>query len=196
MSRYRVRSGTVKQWQYCITGVLLVQRNYHTSQFYSRHSCETKGSRHYCCRGILVVIPQDFSAPAPTQNTSLQSTCVWTGFPKTQWSISFWIVWTFRTSNGSASLLFWKTFLHFAWVVGDAKCIVVMRVSVCVCLYVCLSVHVHMPTLLHGPGCNLGSGGGCPLVVHLWVDFQLVHGLRCYGNITWTVVTSLPSSLI
>jgi len=32
--------------------------------------------------------------------------------------------------------------------------------------------------------------------VHYWVDLQSVHGLRCYGNITRTVVTSLPSSLI
>jgi len=31
-------------------------------------------------------------------------------------------------------------FLHFAWVVHDAKCIVVTRVCVCVCVYVCLSV--------------------------------------------------------
>jgi len=51
----------------------------------------------------------------------------------------------------SMSLLFYL--LHFAWVV--AKCIVVTRV----CLYVCLCVYVHgrMPTLLHRPGCNLGN---------------------------------------
>ena len=50
-------------------------------------------------------------------------------------------------------------------------------------LCVCLSVRGRMPTLLHGPGCNLGSGRGCPLVVHYWADLQLEHGLRCYGNI-------------
>jgi len=27
-----------------------------------------------------------------------------------------------------------------------------------------------------------GSGRGCPVVVHYWVDLQLVHGLRLYGN--------------
>ena len=27
----------------------------------------------------------------------------------------------------------------------------------CVCVSVCLSVRSHMPTLLHGPGCNLGE---------------------------------------
>jgi len=43
-----------------------------------------------------------------------------------------------------------------------------------------------MPTLLHGPECNLGSGRGCPLVVHYWADLQSVHGLHCYGNITRT----------
>ena len=54
----------------------------------------------------------------------------------------------------------------------------------CVCLSVCLSVHGRMPTLLHGPGCNLGHGKGGPLVVHCWADLQSGHGLRCYGNIT------------
>jgi len=33
--------------------------------------------------------------------------------------------------------------------------IVVTRVRVSVCLSVCLFVHGRMPTLLHGPGCNL-----------------------------------------
>jgi len=56
------------------------------------------------------------------------------------------------------------------------------RMCVCVCLCVCMSVRGRMSALLHGPGCNLGSGRGCPLVVHYWVDLQSVHGLRCYGN--------------
>jgi len=30
-------------------------------------------------------------------------------------------------------------------------------VSVCVCVSVCLSVRGRMPTLLQGPGCNLGE---------------------------------------
>jgi len=42
-----------------------------------------------------------------------------------------------------------------------------------------VSVRDCMSTLLNGPGCNLGNGRGCPLVVHL----QLVHGFRCYDNI-------------
>ena len=57
-----------------------------------------------------------------------------------------------------------------------------LSVCVCVCLSVCLSVRGRMPTLLHGPGCNLQGGRGCPLVVHYWADLQSVHGLRCYGN--------------
>ena len=68
--------------------------------------------------------------------------------------------------------------LHFARVVDDAKCIVVTRV--------CLSVRGRMPTLLHGPGCNLGEWWGCPLVVHYWADLQSVHGLRRYDNIART----------
>jgi len=63
-----------------------------------------------------------------------------------------------------------------------------------VCLSVCVSVHGRMPTLLHGPGCNLGSGRGCPLIVHYWADLQSVHGLRCCGNITRTLVTTLRPS--
>jgi len=49
-------------------------------------------------------------------------------------------------------------------------------------LCVCVSVLGRMPTLLLGPACNLGSGRGCPLVVHYWADLQSVHRLRCYGN--------------
>jgi len=79
----------------------------------------------------------------------------------------------------------WTTWAGlFAWVVDDAKCIMVTRV--CVWLSVCLSARSRMPTLLHGPGCNLESGRGYPLVVHYWADLQSVHGLRCYGNITRT----------
>jgi len=53
-------------------------------------------------------------------------------------------------------------------------------------LCVCLSVRGRMPTLLHELICNLGSGRGCPLVVHYLVDLQSGHGLCCYGNITRT----------
>ena len=53
----------------------------------------------------------------------------------------------------------------------------------CVCLCVCLSVPCRIPTLMHGPGCNLGNGRGCRLVVHCWADLQSVHRFRCYGNI-------------
>jgi len=51
----------------------------------------------------------------------------------------------------------------------------------CVCL--CVSVPRRIPTLLHGPGCNLRNGRGCPLVVHYWADMQSVHWFRCYGNV-------------
>ena len=52
-----------------------------------------------------------------------------------------------------STIYWWINLLHFAWVVDDAKCIVVTRV----CVPVCLSVRGRMPTLLHGPGCNLGE---------------------------------------
>jgi len=55
-----------------------------------------------------------------------------------------------------------------------ALCLVTFRVSrrpremycgharLCVCLCVCLSVRARMPTLLHGPGCNLGEWSAMP----------------------------------
>jgi len=50
-------------------------------------------------------------------------------------------------------------------------------------LCVCLSLPRCIPTLLHGPRCNLGNGRGRPLVMHFWADVQSVHGCRCYDNI-------------
>ena len=66
--------------------------------------------------------------------------------------------------------------LHFTWVIDNAKCILVTHVCVCV------SVCNRMPALLHGPGCNLGSGRGAP-VVHYWADVQSVHEFHCYDYI-------------
>ena len=47
---------------------------------------------------------------------------------------------------------------------------------------VCVSVPRRIPTLLHGPGCNLEVWQWCHLVVHCWADLQSVHGFRCYDN--------------
>jgi len=52
------------------------------------------------------------------------------------------------------------------------------------CVSVCLSVPRRIPTLLHGPRCNLGEWQGCPLVVHYLADLQSVHGFCCYDNMT------------
>jgi len=67
--------------------------------------------------------------------------------------------------------------LHFAWVIDDAKCIVVTRV----CLSVCLSVAI-CPHYCTDPEVTWGHGRGCPLVVHYWVDLQSVHGLRAMAT--------------
>jgi len=66
-------------------------------------------------------------------------------------------------------------------------------VCVCVCLSVCLTAAVR-PHYCTDPDVTWGRGRGCPLVVHYWADLQSVHGLRCYGNITRTLVTSLRPS--
>jgi len=87
------------------------------------------------------------------------------------------------------SIAAFSILLHFAWVVDDAKCIVVTRVYVSMCLSA--AVRPHYGT---DPDVTWGRGRGCPLVVHYWVDLQSGHGLRCYGNITRTLVTSLRPS--
>jgi len=71
--------------------------------------------------------------------------------------------------------------LHFAWVADEAKCIVVTRVCVSVCLSAAACRHY-----CTDPDVTWGSGRGCLLVVHCWANLQSVHGLRCYGNITRT----------
>jgi len=50
-----------------------------------------------------------------------------------------------------------------------------------VCVFVCVSVRGRMSTLTE-PDVTWGSGRGCPLVVHYWMDLQSVHALHCYGN--------------
>jgi len=50
-----------------------------------------------------------------------------------------------------------------------------------------LSVPCRISTLLHGPGCNLGNGRGCPLVVHYLADLQSVHRCRYNDNIVLNV---------
>ena len=65
-----------------------------------------------------------------------------------------------------------------------------MLTRVCVCLSVCLYAAVR-PHYYTDPNVTWGRGRGCPLVVHYWADLQSGHGLRCYGNITLTLVTSM-----
>jgi len=67
--------------------------------------------------------------------------------------------------------------------VDDAKCIVVTRVRVSVCLSA--AVRPHYCT---DPDVTWGRGRGCHLVVHNWADLQSGYGLRCYSNITRTLV--------
>jgi len=59
-------------------------------------------------------------------------------------------------------------------------------VSLLVCLCVCLRPYAH--TYCTDPDVTWGVVEAAPLVVHYWADLQSVHGLRCYGNITRTLV--------
>ena len=93
--------------------------------------------------------------------------------------------------NVSKVVISCNCLLHFAWVVDNAKCIVVMRV--CLCVSVCLSASVR-PHYCMDPDVTWVRGRGCSIVVHYWADLQSGHGLRCYGNIMRTLVTSLRPS--
>ena len=100
-------------------------------------------------------------------------------------------------SSASRNFFISYCLLHFAWVVDDAKYIVVMHVCVSVCLSVCLCVCLSAAVRSHyytDSDVTWGHGRGCPLVVHYWVDLQSGHGLHCYGNVTRTLVTSLRPS--
>jgi len=57
----------------------------------------------------------------------------------------------------------------------------------CVCVSVCLPAAVR-PHYCTDPDVTWGRGRGCPLIVHNLADLQSGHGLRCYGNITRTLV--------
>ena len=63
----------------------------------------------------------------------------------------------------------------------------ITRVCVSVCVSVCLSAAVR-PHYYTDPDVTWWRGRSCPLVVHYWADLQAVHRLRCYGNITRTLV--------
>ena len=82
-----------------------------------------------------------------------------------------------------------SSLLNFAWVVDDKM--YCGNARLCVCLYAAACPHY-----CTDPDVTWGSGRGCPgpLVVNYWADLQSVHGLRCYGNITRTLVTSLRPS--
>ena len=56
------------------------------------------------------------------------------------------------------------------------------RLSLCLCLSVCLSLAAFPQYSMH-LDVTLGNGTGCPLVAHCWADLQLVHGFRYCGNI-------------
>jgi len=107
-------------------------------------------------------------------NKDYQSTPL-SGLPK----ICHYVRRTNRCAKFGANSYF--VLLHFAWVVDDAKCIVVTSVCVSVCVSVCPRPHT-----CTDPDVTCGSGRGCPLVVHYRADLQSVHELRCYGNITRT----------
>jgi len=70
--------------------------------------------------------------------------------------------------------------LHFAWVVDDAKCLLVT--CVCMCLSDCMSL-ASFPHYCMYPDVTWGNGRECPLVVHYWSDLQSVHGFHCSDNI-------------
>jgi len=70
---------------------------------------------------------------------------------------------------------------------GHARLCVCLSVCVCVSVRASVAVRPHYCT---DPDVTWGRGvvEAAPLVVHCWADLQSVHRLRCYGNITRTLV--------
>jgi len=64
-------------------------------------------------------------------------------------------------------------FLSFVLGVAEAKCILATAVCVSACLSVCVSVVCRIPTLLHGPGCNLGGMVGVTSSCALFGGFTI-----------------------
>ena len=89
------------------------------------------------------------------------------------------------------------------WIVSDTAAFVTFGVrhsrgEMCIGhgrLCVCLSVPRRIPTLLHGPKCNLGEWEGVPssCVQPYWADLQSVHGFRAMT--TYTYVSLQPYTL-
>jgi len=94
-----------------------------------------------------------------------------------------------RLSKHCLPYMPFKTIITFSVSGRRREYVLVTRV----CLCVCLSVPRRIPTLLHGPGCDLGSGRRCPLVVYCWADLQAVHGFRCYDDIAQTCLCVILS---
>jgi len=85
-------------------------------------------------------------------------------------------------TSSSVSLFLCQSYQYISrWVGDDAKCIVVTSS----CVSVSVPVRGRMPTLLHGPGYNLGEWKGMPPSCALLGGLQSGHGLCCYGNLTW-----------
>jgi len=94
----------------------------------------------------------------------------------------------------SAKLLWCRVLLHFAWVVDDAKCIVVTRVCVSVC--VCLRTYAHTTARTRmwlggvveaAPSCALLGGFAIGAPVTLLWQHNANPSLRGVGARCWIV---------
>jgi len=101
------------------------------------------------------------------------------------WFTTMWhvcLIWSELSLSHCLSLvtlLHALSLLYFAWVVDDAKCVLVTHI----CLSVCLSVPCRIPTLLHRSGCNLAEWYGVPSSCALLGWSAINAQVRCYDNI-------------
>jgi len=83
--------------------------------------------------------------------------------------------------------------LYFVWAIAEAKCRLVAAFSVSVCL----SVHHHIPTLMHGPGCKLREWYEVPCSCAVLSGFAIGARFCCYDNVVlnarcqWVLVLAL-----
>jgi len=69
------------------------------------------------------------------------------------------------------------SWLHFAWGIAEARCILVTRICVPICVFVCLCLAA-FPHYCMDRDVTWGNRRACPLVVHYWADLQSVCTVR------------------
>ena len=160
--RLRWRSAATFCWQWT-TSASSTWRTTKPSSVSSRR----RRSRDECCTSCR----SDSRARRPQSAPSTSDRCGPTGchcrraYITSHWRLTMrcfcaWLQWTHNIalSTSNSIITFRVSRRRREMYSGHAR----LCVCLCACLSVCMSVPRRIPTLLHGPGCNLGNGMGAP----------------------------------